>query len=346
MRNLPFHAGPSAADDGRVVRRRRAGPDHRVDEALLLDRLQQRQHGRAGEVEHDAATVARGLDEALGEAGRVVDRHVLEDALTLHPVLLGVLDDAAVDQVEAGLVRRDDDELALGAGTHGRLGAAEARVVRPHVDGREVRAREAVLGDPGDDQEELLLGVVVAVDAALDQAGAADDADHLVLLDQLGRQRGDLLGVDLLLLGDVLDRPAVDPAVVVDAVEVRPRHARDPREVDAGDVGRHGADLDRLARGRLARAEPALAGRLDVARPSAGAAPRCRPARSCRRRPCRPAPSCPPARRSRPVRWCQPVRRSAPAPRCHPPSWRPSRVVVIVPACGQHQDAGSSDAQQ
>ena len=74
--------------------------------------------------------------------------------------------------------------------------------------------------DAGDDQVVALLGVVVAVDAALDQARAADDAEHLVLLDQLHRQRGDLLRVDLLLLGDVLDRPAVDAAVVVDALEV------------------------------------------------------------------------------------------------------------------------------
>ena len=209
--------------DRRVVRRRRAGPDDRVDEALLLDRLEQRKHGRAGEVEHHAATVAGLLDEALGETGRVVDRHVLEDALALHAVLLGVLDDAAVDQVEAGLVRRDDDELALRAGPHRGLGPAEARVVRAHVHGREVRAGEAVLGDAGDDQVEPLLGVVVAVDAALDEARAADDAEHLVLLDQLRRQRRDLLRVDLLLLGDVLDRAAVDPAVVVHALEVRRR---------------------------------------------------------------------------------------------------------------------------
>ena len=103
---------------------------------------------------------------------------------------------------------------------------------------------------------------------------------HLVLLDQLRRQRGDLLRVDLLLLGDVLDRPAVDAAVVVDALEVGAGHARDPREVDAGDVRRHGADLDRLTRRRLARAEAALAGRLDVARPSAATPARCRPAPS------------------------------------------------------------------
>ena len=128
--------------------------------------------------------------------------------------------------VEAGLVRRDDDELALGPGPHGGLGAAEARVVRAHVHGREVRAREAGLVDAGDDQVEALLGVVVLVDAAVDDARVADEAEHPVLLDELRGQRRDLLRVDLLGLGDVLDRPAVDAAVVVHAVEVGLRHAR------------------------------------------------------------------------------------------------------------------------
>ena len=130
MRNLPFHAGPSAGGDRRVVRRRRAGPDHRVDQALLLDGLEERGHDRAGEVEDDAATLAGLLDEALGQAGRVGERNVLEDAHALEPVLLGEVDHAAVDEVEARLVRRDDDELALGAGPHRGLRAAQARVVR------------------------------------------------------------------------------------------------------------------------------------------------------------------------------------------------------------------------
>ena len=83
----------------------------------------------------------------------------------------------------------------------------------------------------GDDQVVVLLGVVVAVDAALDEARAAHDAEHLVLLDELAGQRRDLRRIDLLLLGDVLDRAAVDAAVVVDALEVGGRHPGDPGEV-------------------------------------------------------------------------------------------------------------------
>src|SRR5262249_1872875 len=126
-------------------------------------------------------------------------------------------------------------------------------------------AGEAGLVDAGDDQEEALLGVVVFVDAAVDDAGAADEADHLVLLDELGGLGRDLLRVDVLFLHDVLDRPPVDAAVVVDAVEVGLGKAADPREVDARHVGDDAADLDRVAGGLLARAGAALARRLQVA---------------------------------------------------------------------------------
>ena len=61
-------------------------------------------------------------------------------------------------------------------------------------------------------------------------------------------QRRDLLRVGLLGLGDVLDRAAVDAAVVVDAVEVGLRHLRDLREVDPRLLRGDGAELDRLAR--------------------------------------------------------------------------------------------------
>ena len=124
---------------------------------------------------------------------------------------------------------------------------------------------EAGLVDAGDDQGEALLGVVVLVDAAVDDARVADEAEHLVLLDELLGEAGDLLRVDLLVLGDVLDRPAVDAAVVVHAVEVGLGHARDPREVDAGHVGGDATDLDRVAGRLLARAHAALTRLLDVA---------------------------------------------------------------------------------
>src|SRR6185312_7618507 len=77
-------------------------------------------------------------------------------------------------------------------------------------------------------------------------------------LEQLGGQRGDLLRVGLLGLGDVLDRPPVDAAVVVDAVEDGLRRLRDVGEVDTRLLGDDGADLDRIAGGLLAVAEAAL----------------------------------------------------------------------------------------
>ena len=45
----------------------------------------------------------------------------------------------------------------------------------------------------GDDRVVAVLGVVVAVDVAFDERRAADDAEHLVLLDQLGGERGEQL---------------------------------------------------------------------------------------------------------------------------------------------------------
>src|SRR5262249_51361805 len=151
-----------------------------------------------------------------------------------------------------------------GALAHGGLGPAEARVVRAHVDRRVVRAGEAGLVDAGDDQEIALLGVVVLVDAAVDDARTTHQADDLVLLDELGGLGRDLLRVDVLFLGDVLDGPPVDATVVVHAVEVGLRHARDPREVDARHVGGDAADLDGITGGLLSGASAALAGLLEV----------------------------------------------------------------------------------
>ena len=78
IRNLPFHAGLSAlATDGSFGGVELAQIDL-VDEALLLDRLEQRHDRRAGEVEHHAAAVTGRLHELLREHRRVGDRHVLE----------------------------------------------------------------------------------------------------------------------------------------------------------------------------------------------------------------------------------------------------------------------------
>ena len=226
IRNLPSHAGPSAwATDGSFGGVELAHTTLSIRPCCSMA-CRSGVDDRAGEVEDDAATVAGLLDELLGQAGRIGERNVLEDALALEALLLGEVDHAAVDEIEARCVDRDDDQLALGAGSHRGLRAAQAGVVRAHVDGREVRALEAGLGHAGDDQVHVLLGVVVLVDAALDEAGAAHDAQHLVLLDQLLGEAGDLLRVGLLLVRDVVDRPAVDAAVVVDAGEVRLRERR------------------------------------------------------------------------------------------------------------------------
>ena len=136
---------------------------------------------------------------------------VLEDAHTLQSVLLRELDDA-VDEVEPLDVRRDDHHLALGPCPSAASRAAEARVVGAHVDGGEVRALEAGLGHAGDDQVVPLLGVVVLVHRALDEAGAAHDPEHLVLLDELAGETGDLLRIDLLLFAMYsIGRPLMPP---------------------------------------------------------------------------------------------------------------------------------------
>src|SRR3954466_11312461 len=77
-------------------------------------------------------------------------------------------------------------------------------------------------------------------------------------LDELAGERRDLAGVGLLGLDRVVDRPAVDAAVVVDAVEVGLRRVRDVGEVRAGLLGRDPAELDRGAARLLAVAEAAL----------------------------------------------------------------------------------------
>ena len=105
MRNLSFQAGPTdSAVDGSFGGVELAQITESI-EPLLLDRLEQRNGVGAGVVEHDRTTFAGLLDETLGEAGGVGKRRILEDAHTLHPVLLGEFDDSAVDQVEARLIR-------------------------------------------------------------------------------------------------------------------------------------------------------------------------------------------------------------------------------------------------
>ena len=148
---------------------------------------------------------------------------------------------------------------------HEVLRRAERGEVRAHVHVADVAPEVALAGDAGRDDVDVVLLVVLVVDVAVDDARAAGQSEHLLLLEQLGGQRGDLLRVGLLGLGDVLDGPAVDAAVVVDAVEDGLRRLGDVGEVDTRLLGDDGADLDGLARGLLAVAEAALRRSADAA---------------------------------------------------------------------------------
>src|SRR6266851_2732469 len=80
----------------------------------------------------------------------------------------------------------------------------------------------------------------------------------MVILDQLGRQRGHLLRIGLLLGNDVLDGTAIDPTVVVDTVEIGLGHTGDAGEVGPRLLGDDGAQLDRRPSCLLTAAEAAL----------------------------------------------------------------------------------------
>src|SRR5262249_48352657 len=138
-----------------------------------------------------------------------------------------------------------------------RLGGADVAVTRAHVRLGDRRRAEALRLHARADHDEALALVVLPVHPALGEARVADDADDLVALDQLPRERGLLGRVQLLVVEDVLDRTAPDAAVVVDAVEVRLRDLADRGEVDAGDQHVDSAELDRGALRLLAVAETA-----------------------------------------------------------------------------------------
>jgi hypothetical protein len=65
------------------------------------------------------------------------------------------------------------------------------------------------------------------VDRALDDARVTDDPEYVIRLDELLGVGRDLAWVGLLGLKVVLDRVAVDAAIVVDAGEVSVGHVRD-----------------------------------------------------------------------------------------------------------------------
>ena len=109
----------------------------------------------------------------------------------------------------------------------------------------------------GAEHDEALGLVVLPVRPALAEARVADDADDLVALDQLPGERRLVRRVQVLGVLDVLDRAAVDAAVVVHALEVVVRDLGHRREVDARDQHVDPADLDRRARRLLAGAHAA-----------------------------------------------------------------------------------------
>ncbi len=87
IRNLPFHAGLNAcATDGSFGGVELAQTTLSI-EAGGVDRLQQRDDRRTGEVEDNAATVTSRLHQLLREHRRVGDRDVLGQADALEAVL-------------------------------------------------------------------------------------------------------------------------------------------------------------------------------------------------------------------------------------------------------------------
>ena len=216
---------------------------------------------RRGEVDHHAAAVAGCLHDLERDGVRVLDRPGLGEALGRDALLLGDGQEAALDVLGAGHLRLDQDQL-LDALADQVLGGAGDAVARAHVDGRVVRRAVALRRDAGPDHVVAVGLVVLVVDRALDDARAADDAGDLLGLDQLLGGRGGLRRVGLLGLLDQLDRPAVDAAVVVDALEVRLGRLGDLGEVGAGLLGVDRTELDRVAGGRLAVAQAALGGLL------------------------------------------------------------------------------------
>ena len=168
----------------------------------------------------------------------------------------------------------------------------------------------------------------------------ADDADHLVLLHELGRQRGDRPAATCP-PRRVLDRPALDPPL--------PSRSRSM----TGHLVIHVESTpgmlvaipptDRLAGCLLARAHPAIAVGLDDNRPCFGRARRL-PACSRCCRPCWAAWWCPPAHRSRPVRRSKP-RASVGAGACSVTS-RSAASVAVSSSSSPHAASTKTGGKQ
>ena len=119
----------------------------------------------------------------------------------------------------------------------------------------------------GDEQvRHLVLVEVVDHRGVRGRAQAVDDREDLVLLDQLADHGRGGRRVVAVVLDDVLDAAAVDPAVVVDVVEVGLRRRRDGRVARRGRAGQRGVGAD----GDRVLADPGEgSGVLQAARPAA-----------------------------------------------------------------------------
>ena len=188
--------------------------------------------------------------ELASVTGRCVGK-----SLTATPRAAAELDHPTVC-VRRDRVRRGDGDL-LDARADQSLRGTDVAVPRAHVRLDDRGSAEALGLDARADDGEALGLVVLPVRPALGEARVADDADDLVALDQLPGQCGFLCRVELLGVLDVLDRPALDPAVVVDALEVRRGHLGDGGEVDAGDQHVDRAQLDGPSRRLLPGAQAA-----------------------------------------------------------------------------------------
>ena len=243
------------------VARCRARPLHAVLQAQLFGGLKDLQRLGRREVQHHPAVLPGRLDRPQRDRVRVLDRHVVLQRLRRDPLGLGDQQEAAFDVAGAGHIGLVEHQL-LHALADQVLGGAVHAVARAHVHRCAVGRGVALGRDAGVDDVEPLLLVVAVVDRALDDAGVAHDAEHLVAFHELLGQRRHLPRVGLLGLDEVLDGPAVDASVVVDAIEERLGHVRDIGEVGTRLLGRDGAELDRLAGRLLTGAGAALGSRL------------------------------------------------------------------------------------
>ena len=248
MNSLWLHSRTQRLGQEVRVTWRRAGPGlDAILQTQLLCGLEDDQGLGRGEVQHHRAAGAGVVDQAQSHRAGVVDRDVVGLGLDRHVGGGGdrrraggdVAGARHVGLIEGDLVRMQRQDVLRGA-----VGA----VARAHVDRGAVGRRPALRRDAGAELEDPRLGPQGVIDGALDDVRRADDAEHVVGLDQLVGGRRDLRRLRLIGLDEVLDRVAVDAAVVVDAGEVRLGHRRLIGEVGPRLLGVDRAEVDRRAR--------------------------------------------------------------------------------------------------